>query len=560
MILSSIIHSVTSILLLSPLGHILFKNSHFLVKIFMGILITSLILALTSRFVPNLSREVVMLISLVSILFILFKNLSYKGRDKLVWKAKINLRMAIHSLIFLAFAGLYLIELSPFLYKFESHDVHVFGPTIEAFNASYSGNLKNPVSFPEFLSSYHTLPGLFVGAASFTNPQITLLSLITTKYLLMTLFFGLVYYYGFTKVDNKLLYIFSLLMVLFLFKETFYYTLSISSFLYALTLLIIGKTALAIKSESNFDEKVLFVVLLSILMVMKIPIFYAVLPALIFLFFKDYKLFVNKKYIFFAVLIFFNLLIIYITPISEQIKYLTVFSIINPFNIDELRTLAGVWFVEMRMLEFFSDITAFSIEGTFFGVTFIEFKQFLIKLFILLFFYYFLLFISIKNIKSLNPTIKASLYIYLITSLLGWIFLRNNGNLDSQSHLFFLISFLSSFFLIYYLSKSQTRFSLNSLIFIFIISVNINDFLNYDFKISGSALDYRVNKSLSYSDIIERNDNSTDRFNLIVDKPFWYNELVSQIEGKRIYKEDIVSNNFDTSASHLIEYVIENKD
>ena len=303
MILSSIIHSVTSILLLSPLGHILFKNSHFLVKIFMGILITSLILALTSRFVPNLSREVVMLISLVSILFILFKNLSYKGRDKLVWKAKINLRMAIHSLIFLAFAGLYLIELSPFLYKFESHDVHVFGPTIEAFNASYSGNLKNPVSFPEFLSSYHTLPGLFVGAASFTNPQITLLSLITTKYLLMTLFFGLVYYYGFTKVDNKLLYIFSLLMVLFLFKETFYYTLSISSFLYALTLLIIGKTALAIKSESNFDEKVLFVVLLSILMVMKIPIFYAVLPALIFLFFKDYKLL--TKSIFFLLYSFF---------------------------------------------------------------------------------------------------------------------------------------------------------------------------------------------------------------------------------------------------------------
>ena len=70
MILSSIIHSVASILLLSPLGHILFKNSHFLVKIFMGILITSLILALTSRFVPNLSREVVMLISLISILFV----------------------------------------------------------------------------------------------------------------------------------------------------------------------------------------------------------------------------------------------------------------------------------------------------------------------------------------------------------------------------------------------------------------------------------------------------------------------------------------------------------
>ena len=90
---------------------------------------------------------------------------------------------------------------------------------------------------------------------------------------------------------------------------------SISSFLYALTLLLIGKTALSIKSESDSEQKVLFVVLLSILMVMKAPIFYAVIPALIYLFFKDYRLFINKKYIFFASLIFLNLLIMYIVPV-----------------------------------------------------------------------------------------------------------------------------------------------------------------------------------------------------------------------------------------------------
>jgi hypothetical protein len=346
-------------------------------------------------------------------------------------------------------------------------------------------------------------------------------------------------------------------MVLFLFKETFYYTLSISSFLYGLTLLIIGKTALSINSESDFEQKVLFIVLLSILMVMKIPIFYAVVPALLFMFFKNYKLFINSRYIFFSILIFLNLLIIYITPISEQIKYLTVFSIINPLNLDELRTLAGIWFVETRMLEFFSDITKFNMYGTFFGVTFTELKDFLIKLLITLFFYYFLLFISLRNSKSLDPTVKTSLYIYLMTSLLGWIFLRNNGNLDSQSHLFFLISFLSSFFLIHYFSTLQARFNLKSLFFLFVITININDLLSYEFKISGAALDYRINNSLSYSDIIQKSSKSTDRFNLFVDKPFWYNEVVSQIEGKRIYKEDIVSNNFDTSASHLIEYVIE---
>ena len=560
MILSSIIHSVLSILLLSPLGHLFFKKSSFLVKIFMGLIITSLILALTSRVVPNLSREVVIFISFIAILAVLYEYLTNQMSWQLVKLARINIKAIVYIFLFIIFSGLYLIELSPFFYKFESHDVHIFGPTIEAFNASYSGNLKNPVSFPEYLSSYHTLPGLFVGAASFTNPQITLLSLITTKYLLASLIFGSVYYYFFTKVENKVLFVFSTIMVLFLFKETFYYTLSISSFLYALTLLIIGQTSLMINAESEFEQKVLFIVLLSILMVMKIPIFYAVIPALIFLFYKDYKIFINSRYIFFSILIFLNLLIIYITPISEQIKYLTVFSIINPLNLDELRTIAGIWFVETRMLEFFSDITSINMDGTFFGVTFIEFKQFLIKLFITLFFYYFVLFVALKNNKSLDPIVKTSFYIYLISSLLGWIFLRNNGNLDSQSHLFFLISFLSSFFLIYYFSTLQARFNLKTLFFIFVITININDLISYDFKISGAALDYRVNNSISYSEISHKDYVTTDRFNLIADKPFWYNEIVSQIEGKRIYKEDIVSNNFDTSASHLIEYVIEEDD
>ena len=557
MILSSIIHSVISVLILSSLGHILFKKSHFLIKIFIGLLVTSLIIALSSRIIPFLTRELVLFISLGSLLIVFYEYLSSKDKRIIFRKIQINYKELFYFFLFLSISGLYLSELSPFLYRFESHDVHIFGPAIEAFNASYSGNLKNPVSYPDQLSSYHTLPGLFVGAASFTNPQITLLSLITTKYLLMSLFFGSVYYFCFTQVKNKYLYLCSLLMVLFLFKETIYYTLSISSFLYALTLLLIGKTALSIKSENDSEQKVLFVVLLSILMVMKAPIFYAVIPALIYLFFKDYRLFINKKYIFFASLIFLNLLIMYIVPVSEQIKYLTVFSIIDPFNLEDLRTLAGIWFVETRMLEFFSTLTRFNFEGIFFGVTFIEFKEFIIKLFILLFFYYFLLFVSLKDNKKLNLTIKTSLYVYMITSLLGWIFLRNNGNLDSQSHLFFLISFLSSLFLVSFLSTLQIRFNLKILVFILIVFINLNDLINNDFRVSGSALDYRNEKSLSSSVNLIDNNSSSDRFNLLVDKPFWYNEIVSQLKGKRIYKEDIVSNNFDTSDSHLIEYVIE---
>ena len=52
-------------------------------------------------------------------------------------------------------------------------------------------------------------------------------------------------------------------------------------------------------------------------------------------------------------------------------------------------------------------------------------------------------------------------------------------------------------------------------------------------------------------------DNNTDK---VFSKNLFSNFSSSISFDKRIYKEDIVSNNFDTSASHLIEYVIEEDD
>ena len=181
-----------------------------------------------------LPREILGIISFISLVVF---YISYKNNPNFLI---INNKVDNHSkfrmfLIFLSIFGLFLFllrEFSPFLYLFESHDVHVFGPTIELFNSQYIGNLKNPIIFPLELSAYHILPGTFLGAANFLNPTIDLITLINAKYFLTTLFLSYCFFKIFIFSNFSISSFAAGIILLFFFKETFGYNLSISSYLY----------------------------------------------------------------------------------------------------------------------------------------------------------------------------------------------------------------------------------------------------------------------------------------------------------------------------------------
>lgn len=549
MVLESYFYTILSSILLAPIGILFFKNFpiDIILKIFFGILIAALIASFTSRFIPSYTREILLLLSVSSILIIYIKKIPLIDSFNKNWYVS-----AISFTLFFIFSSLFLHDLNPYYYRFEAHDIHIFGPTIEIFNSNYFGNIKNPISFPNELSSYHTLPGIFIGTASFINPSINLITLISSKYLLLSFFLASFFSDGFLKVKKKYMYLFSLITILYFFKESFYYSLSISSYLYALILIVLAK--LSIKNDRKFLP-IIFCVLVS-LTAIKIPIYYAVLPSLVYLLLFLKKSILRIESILFCYFVFLSLLGIALIPISDDVSGIVSYSLMNPFILDDLKSLAGIWFVELRhfsSLMFFLD---HDLTIQILGYPVKDLTQLLIKIIFIIFFYFAFLVFCLRKIE--DSIIQKSLLIYLATSLLGVFFIRNNGNMDLQNHLYFLMPFLIIYYFPFYLAELPSRMNRTlSCFLLVIISFNIFDLALYKPTLAGSSLDYRDTNSIHYSEIdFDFNHSLKDRYIINKDTPFWYHEINSQLIGKRIYKEDLKKFEIDTKDSFLIKYSI----
>ena len=545
---------LVSSLLLYPVGRVFFKELDFIFQYLFGLLVAGLILSFTARFYPIYSREILAILSIASIFILLVRK---RNISSLFFQnSRKNIKETLYKIllfVFIYFIFLFLLrEFSPLLWLYESHDVHIFGPTIELFNSNYIGNLKNPILFPSELSAYHILPGTFLGAANFLNPEINLVTLINSKYIIVSLIFS----YGFFKIISQTNFSFLPagigIILLFFFKETIGYNLSISSYLYQVVLILIATVFFEINSkpENKYLEEA-FIGLFMILVCIKIPIFYAILPALLFLFFKDPKIFFQPRLFFIGVLCLMSLIAIVAIPQSKEVAEITRYSLINIFEPDSIRSIAGLWFVENRFIDIFSFLNIELLK-------FLDEKYtiLLLKLSYIFIFYFGLSFIALSFFTK--SKITKALKIYLFTAILGWIFVRNNGNLDQQNHLFFNISILSTMLFLGALSFSNNLFLLNkkNILFFMILVFSITDLSNISSpKISGKSLSYRQENSISLSEfrslsIYEYQENYIYNVNI----PFWKNALISQMRGQRIYYKDLLDNNIDYEAYHLSQY------
>ena len=556
MLILETFYLIASSLLFYPIGKLLFRDLDFIFQFFIGLLIAGLLISFTARFLPGYSREILSFLSFSSLILLygIYRHNFSSSLHEL--KSNFQNKLKIIFLFFLLFIFfLFLLrDFSPFFLLFESHDVHVFGPTIELFNSNYIGNLKNPIIFPLELSSYHIFPGTFLGVANFLNPSIDLVTLVNAKYILVSFFFA----YGFFKVLNYHNFSFSSFLIgitlLLFFKETVGYNLSISSYLYQLILIFISIIFFEFESKPNTSMPVeAFIGLLMILICVKIPIFYAILPSLLYLFYKNPIIFFRPRLLFVGILSFLSLVAIVAIPQSPQVAEITRYSLMNIFNFDSARSLAGLWFVENRFLDMFNFFNLQIFDST-------QEKYFIlsVKMLYILIFYFGLAFLALKSFK---PSIaKNALKIYIITAILGWLFVRNNGNLDQQNHLFFNISILSLmlFFRAAAFAKHSFRFNENGLIFLLILLFVTSDFKNFtNPKLSGDSISYRKNNSIALSEFLAVTPISDqDRLILDPESPFWRQALISQMSGKRIYYEDLVNSNIEFDSYHLAQYAI----
>ena len=129
------------------------------------------------------------------------------------------------------------------------------------------------------------MPGAIQGFLNFVNPNITLVSLLNSKYLFVTFFLSFGIYKLLKYFKFSVLSIISLAVLILFYKETIIYNFSISNYLYQLTLIILFHSFIQLlKHDANHgDGGYEFVVILIFLFQIIIPIIYIPLSSLAYL-------------------------------------------------------------------------------------------------------------------------------------------------------------------------------------------------------------------------------------------------------------------------------------
>lgn len=561
MIFYETLFTFASLLLVFPIGKILSPKSHVITQLFFAIMMSGILLSILGRFAPMYSREFLYIFSIGALFLVMKKEFLSKKSNTSYFKnliSNIKLNEILTFLFIWLLASLMLKNFSINNILIESHDVHIFAPIIEIFNANYIGNVKNPIMYPYELSSYHLLPGAIQGVLNFVNPNITLVSLLNSKYLFITFFLSFGIYKLLKYFKFSALSIVSLAVLILFYKETIIYNFSISNYLYQLTLIILFHSFIQLLKHdgNNGDGGYEFLVILIFLIQIKIPIFYLPLASLAYIFFMKPIFILDKKIVFLFLVTFLHLISIIIIPRSAVIEQIVEYSLINPFTLSDLSSMGSIWFVETRMMEIFLAIfDSFKINTFLLDQIVYEF------IFKVIYIGIFFIGIFLLSISSFQTTIwKRSLDIFFISALFGLIFVRNGGNLDQQSHIYLNLIILGSFFFHFHLNQNLHKsFKSNStnIILFFMIIFCLSDPKNYYDPFSNlGSISYRGEESV-FLDSIEVIPIPGKRFVISENQFFWKIAIESQVQGKHIYLEDLKSFDIDYSDYHLANYVVD---
>jgi hypothetical protein len=341
----------------------------------------------------------------------------------------------------------------PWFYLFENHDVMYYGWVSSFWNHSPDGSVQVPTAFPLTLGGTHTLPAVFLSAATSLLPDVNLVQLIFTKALFITITLYSFCHSLFSRNSSKSPQVLAGLLVgIVIYGQDFGYELTISSYLYIIVLIQIIRAIIWQEEDATTTT-----ILISFLVIAKIPLFLIGIGCLlVWLILQRRVLFLRKLLIPIILLPIHFLLTLQApkSPSTIDVDFSILgffFSNPNSWTIQIwLNSFGAVvgWNVDWMRFIFFRE----NISGVFLPIIIVTYTVFIV--------YFIYLFIR-KEAFSLNEKIESNTKDYLlidtfmILSLISWIFLRNGTKVEigHQAHAYLITSIITFMLVALWLTK-----------------------------------------------------------------------------------------------------------
>lgn len=447
------------VLSIREIGRLWFHGPYVL-QVFVGLCISASLISPVYFWQVQYVRYILFIIFVVgSILFI--KDLPVNVRkfsragQKMHVLRKLRTYLLIYSLTFLFFSNLH-----SRYFVFENHDVLYFGWMQEAWDPGYPGPVRVPTEYPSLMSSNHLMPGALLSTLGALLPSMNLVKAIDLRYFIICLVLGSLALEIYKKNRRRFLQIMLIGSALsLLYGSEISTELNMSSFVYVLLLAVIMYVLFDSQSSEQREH---FIVLFSLLLIAKAPILLIPTTVLFYMVANNTSRFLSTKNLFVFSLAIFNVWSWASTPKPKGLG--TGFP--KPVGFLE----SGGKLFDFKSIRFDEILGWYTGHEAWFIFRYIQ-KPYIfgIVVFLILFKIYFVYFYFRKKI-GLSSTSISILDMYMLASLVSWLFLRNNGTIAHQAHAYLLASTVTFVVAVSFFSQ---KLKLRYVVPVFIVSVLI---------------------------------------------------------------------------------------
>ena len=422
-------------------------------SLFTGLLVAGGILAVTARFIPLYSRELVGLMAGIGVVVLLVDF--RKNKLHIKWD-----KFLLPAIVFIAIFFRYMHFQN---WDYSAEDIIHDSPALEMLSADYIGNLRLFYYYPYEMAASHILHAAVSAAIAFLYPHPNLILVKEISYILVVLFFANFIVQFFRICQMQLThYLLTLICCFGIFGLEIGFQLTFTSLLYVLVLL---QLLILFFKKGFFRQELLFFSMM--LIVTRAPIFYigGILACYLWVRYKDYRF--TPLTIFTSVIVVANIFswIIIPPPFGVNVS----FDILNPFN--PKLGLAGFFglsgwilpdnFVTLLMPELWLDGSFYSLgkvgkEASLLSLIQYYFPQVIAIICLLVYIvikYYATFFVA--HYFSNGKVVIDAFFIYMIISLLGFLIVRNGGSISQQVHAFWAASVVSFAYVLIVVSKER---------------------------------------------------------------------------------------------------------
>lgn len=244
----------------------------FLLRCFVGTNLCSLILIPILYLNAKMINIIIPLLALFGLLnairfnFFRLKIIRSRARNFKQSLKIISIFVVVNLLVSISF-----IDYFPTNYIYNSHDLLYWSWTTNFHVIDYSGTMQSEIAWPLTFSSYHLLPGMFLGYLNYFNPLQNLSMIMLLKFLVITFTFSAIITDVICKHPRKFLRLaISFALPLLLFRNEISYNLLVSNYLATLLIFIIFWAMFVYKLK---DKDLLIAILFLVLSFSKFIVF-----------------------------------------------------------------------------------------------------------------------------------------------------------------------------------------------------------------------------------------------------------------------------------------------